>query len=173
MWEAIERRQPGLFAQMVTVPLFHEHRILTQVAGHHMNVIKALPPLTISEEDLRRFAAALEACSPTQVRMFRGYAGLGLRSGAAAYGRPDRPRGGFHRLTGQLLRSHDSRIFIDAGRCRARGVAQLSAEPRGDSASAGRQLLAARDDDASSRFSSTWPSRQTGNLRCGSRSGRG
>ncbi len=45
LWEAIERRQPGMFAQMVTVPLFHEHRILTQVAGHHMNVIKALPPL--------------------------------------------------------------------------------------------------------------------------------
>ncbi|HTU30742.1 MAG TPA: aspartate aminotransferase family protein, partial [Solirubrobacteraceae bacterium] len=44
LWEAIERRQPGMFAQMVTVPLFHEHRILTQVAGHHMNVIKALPP---------------------------------------------------------------------------------------------------------------------------------
>ena len=59
MWEAIERRQPGLFAQMVVVPLFHEHRILTQVAGHHVNVIKALPPLTISEQDLRHFATAL------------------------------------------------------------------------------------------------------------------
>ena len=35
---AVERRQPGLFAQLVTVPLFHEHRILCQVAGHHMNV---------------------------------------------------------------------------------------------------------------------------------------
>ena len=45
VWEAIERRQPGLFAQMVTVPLFREHHILTQVAGHHMNIIKALPPL--------------------------------------------------------------------------------------------------------------------------------
>ena len=44
---------------MVMVPLFHEHRILTQVAGHHVNVIKALPPLTISEQDLRRFATAL------------------------------------------------------------------------------------------------------------------
>ncbi len=38
VWEAIERRQPGLFAQMVTVPLFREHHILTQVAGHHMNI---------------------------------------------------------------------------------------------------------------------------------------
>ena len=33
LWDAIERRQPGLFAQTITVPLFREHRILTQVAG--------------------------------------------------------------------------------------------------------------------------------------------
>src|SRR5580704_9862612 len=40
LWERVERRQPGLFSQLVTVPLFHEHRIFCQVAGHHMNVIK-------------------------------------------------------------------------------------------------------------------------------------
>ena len=42
-WNALERAQPGLFSQLVTVPLFHEHRIFCQVAGHRMNVIKALP----------------------------------------------------------------------------------------------------------------------------------
>jgi ornithine--oxo-acid transaminase len=82
VWEAIERRQPGLFAQMVTVPLFRDHRILTQVAGHHMNVIKALPPLTISEADLRRFASALETVlEETESGLFRGYASLGLDLG--------------------------------------------------------------------------------------------
>jgi len=60
MWDAVERRQPGLFSQLITVPLFHEHRILCQVAGHRMNVIKALPALTIEEGEIRRFAAALE-----------------------------------------------------------------------------------------------------------------
>jgi ornithine--oxo-acid transaminase len=60
LWDTVERRQPGLFSQLVTVPLFHEHHIFCQVAGHRMNVIKALPPLVISEEDIRRFAAALE-----------------------------------------------------------------------------------------------------------------
>src|SRR5438067_9523068 len=60
VWEAIERRQPGLFAQLVIVPLFRDHRILTQVAGHHMNVIKVLPPLIIDEAELRRFVDALE-----------------------------------------------------------------------------------------------------------------
>jgi ornithine--oxo-acid transaminase len=82
LWEAIERRQPGLFAQMVTVPLFRDHRILTQVAGHHMNVIKALPPLVISEQDLRGFASALEAVlSGAERHLFRNYASLGLGLG--------------------------------------------------------------------------------------------
>ncbi len=60
VWRMVERAQPGLFAQLVTVPLFHEHRIFSQVAGHRMNVIKALPPLVVSEQELRRFATALE-----------------------------------------------------------------------------------------------------------------
>jgi acetylornithine/succinyldiaminopimelate/putrescine aminotransferase len=82
VWEAIERRQPGLFAQMVVVPLFHQHRILTQVAGHHVNVIKALPPLTTSEEDLRRFASALASVLvDAEQRMFRSYASLGFSLG--------------------------------------------------------------------------------------------
>jgi len=82
VWEAIERRQPGLFAQMVIVPLFHEHRILTQVAGHHVNVITALPPLTTSEQDLRRFASALAGVlADAEQRMFRSYASLGLSLG--------------------------------------------------------------------------------------------
>jgi ornithine--oxo-acid transaminase len=82
VWEAIERRQPGLFAQMITVPLFRDHQILTQVAGHHMNVIKALPPLNISEEELRRFAAALSTVlADAESHLLRGYASLGLGLG--------------------------------------------------------------------------------------------
>ena len=60
LWGMVERAQPGLFSQAVTVPLFRDHRIFCQVAGHHMNVIKALPALVIEEEEVRRFAAALE-----------------------------------------------------------------------------------------------------------------
>ena len=36
---------------MVTIPLFKEHHILTQVAGHGMNVIKLLPPLNLTQKD--------------------------------------------------------------------------------------------------------------------------
>lgn len=60
VWRAVERAQPGIFSQLVTVPLFHQHRIFCQVAGHRMNVIKALPALVIDESEIRRFAAALE-----------------------------------------------------------------------------------------------------------------
>jgi ornithine--oxo-acid transaminase len=82
VWEAIERRQPGLFAQIVTVPLFREHRILTQVAGHHMNIIKALPPLIVTEAEIRGFAAALEeVLAAAEQRMLRSYTRLGLGLG--------------------------------------------------------------------------------------------
>lgn len=82
LWEAIERRQPGLFAQMITVPLFRDHRILTQVAGHHVNVIKALPPLVIPEDELRRFAAALEnVLAGAEEHLLRRYASLGFELG--------------------------------------------------------------------------------------------
>jgi ornithine--oxo-acid transaminase len=86
LWNAIERRQPGLFAQAVTVPLFHDHRILTQVAGHHMNVIKVLPPLLISEGDLRRFVGALEeVLAGAEEHFFRSYASLGLGLGRRGF----------------------------------------------------------------------------------------
>jgi ornithine--oxo-acid transaminase len=84
LWERVERRQPGLFSQLITVPLFHQHRILCQVAGHHMNVIKALPALSIEESELRRFAAALEETIAAAERYPRALARFGLRTGVRA-----------------------------------------------------------------------------------------
>jgi ornithine--oxo-acid transaminase len=84
LWEAVEARQPGLFAQLITVPLFHRHRILCQVAGHHMNVIKALPALTIEEDEIRRFAAALTDTIAAAERYPLALARFGLRTGLRA-----------------------------------------------------------------------------------------
>jgi acetylornithine/succinyldiaminopimelate/putrescine aminotransferase len=84
LWERVERRQPGLFSQLVTVPLFHEHKIFCQVAGHHMNVIKALPALTIEESEVRRFAAALEQTISAAERYPAALARFGLRTGLRA-----------------------------------------------------------------------------------------
>jgi ornithine--oxo-acid transaminase len=89
LWNRVEQRQPGLFSQLITVPLFHEHRIFCQVAGHRMNVIKALPPLTIEEEEIRRFAVALEETIAAAEHYPRAMARFGLRTGIRA-ARPHR-----------------------------------------------------------------------------------
>ena len=79
LWGAIERAQPGLFAQLLTVPLFHDHHILCQVAGHRMNVVKALPALIVEEPEIRRFAAALDDVLAKAERVPSAYARFGLR----------------------------------------------------------------------------------------------
>ena len=84
LWSGVERMQPGLFAQLITVPLFHEHRILCQVAGHRMNVIKALPALVIEEAEIRRFAAALEEVVAKAQRMPSALTRFGSRLAVGA-----------------------------------------------------------------------------------------
>jgi acetylornithine/succinyldiaminopimelate/putrescine aminotransferase len=84
LWDVVERRQAGLFAQLVTVPLFHRHRILCQVAGHRMNTIKALPALVIEESEIRRFAAALEEVIATAQRYPATLARFGVRASLRA-----------------------------------------------------------------------------------------
>jgi ornithine--oxo-acid transaminase len=86
LWERVEARQPGLFAQLVIAPLFHKHHILCQVAGHRMNVIKALPALTIEESELRRFASALEETIAAAERYPSALARFGLQTGLRSAG---------------------------------------------------------------------------------------
>jgi ornithine--oxo-acid transaminase len=57
-WNMLQAARRGLFAQMVVVTLFGRHRILTQVAGDHMEVIKLLPPMTIGEQEVKLFREA-------------------------------------------------------------------------------------------------------------------
>src|ERR1700754_284687 len=52
-WNILESASKGLFCQLITVPLFKEQKILTQVSGHGSHTLKLLPPLTITEEDCR------------------------------------------------------------------------------------------------------------------------
>jgi ornithine--oxo-acid transaminase len=68
-WRLIERMQSGLFAQLVVAPLFSKHRILSQVAGHNLAVIKVLPPLVVNGEDVDYFVDALRATIRKAQRM--------------------------------------------------------------------------------------------------------
>jgi acetylornithine/succinyldiaminopimelate/putrescine aminotransferase len=58
-WSMIRTVRRGLFTQMVVGALYHRHRILTQVAGDHMDVLKLLPPLTVTETEADLFVDAL------------------------------------------------------------------------------------------------------------------
>ncbi|NNN21738.1 MAG: aspartate aminotransferase family protein [Acidimicrobiales bacterium] len=59
-WKMVEKARKGLFAQLIVGPLFTKHRILTQVAGDHVNIIKLLPPLISGEEEIDYFMTAFE-----------------------------------------------------------------------------------------------------------------
>jgi ornithine--oxo-acid transaminase len=59
-WRMMHRIDHGLFAQLIIVPLLSRHRILTQVAGHNMDVIKILPPLIITDKEVDYFVKALD-----------------------------------------------------------------------------------------------------------------
>ena len=47
----LETANKGLFCQLITIPLFKDHKILSQVAGHGSHTIKLLPPLVITDDD--------------------------------------------------------------------------------------------------------------------------
>jgi ornithine--oxo-acid transaminase len=70
-WRMIERMQPGLFAQLVVAPLFSRHRILSQVAAHKLAVIKILPPLVVTDDDIDYFVDALRTTITRAQRMPR------------------------------------------------------------------------------------------------------
>lgn len=71
-WTMLQAARKGLFAQMVVVPLLQRHRILTQVSGDHLEVIKLIPPLVVGEPEVERFVSAF-----TQV-MDDAHSGNGL-----------------------------------------------------------------------------------------------
>ena len=50
-WSLLETANAGLFSQIITIPIFKTHKIVVQVAGHGLNVVKLLPPLTIDDTD--------------------------------------------------------------------------------------------------------------------------
>ena len=95
-WRIMHRIDHGLFAQLVIVPLLSRHRILTQVAGHNMDVIKILPPLIITEKEVDHFVnafdEALQGC-----RRFPGpILELARNTALRRMKRKDRPNGSGH-----------------------------------------------------------------------------
>ena len=70
-WKFLHKVDKVLFAQMIVSQMLSKHRILTQVAGHAMDVIKILPPLIIGEREIDMFVNALDDVL-TECRKFPG-----------------------------------------------------------------------------------------------------
>jgi ornithine--oxo-acid transaminase len=70
-WKLLHKVDKVLFAQMVVTQMLSKHRILTQVAGHAMDVVKILPPLIIGEKEVNLFVTALDDVL-TECRKFPG-----------------------------------------------------------------------------------------------------
>jgi acetylornithine/succinyldiaminopimelate/putrescine aminotransferase len=70
-WKFLHKIDKALFAQMVVSQMLSKHRILTQVAGHNLDVIRILPPLIIGETEVEMFVNALDGVL-TECRKFPG-----------------------------------------------------------------------------------------------------
>ncbi len=60
-WNLLETASKGLFCQLITIPLFKEHKILSQVSGHASHTIKLLPALTINNDDCKWIETAFDS----------------------------------------------------------------------------------------------------------------
>ncbi len=69
-WDALHKMNFAVFGQTVILPLMKKHRILTQTAGFHTEVIKFLPPMTITKEDLTGLSRRWRTC--WRIRRRRG-----------------------------------------------------------------------------------------------------
>jgi acetylornithine/succinyldiaminopimelate/putrescine aminotransferase/nucleoside-diphosphate-sugar epimerase len=58
-WHLAHRASEGLFPQLVVIPLHRDHGMITMASGKN-DVIKLLPPLTMSESEAGSFLSALD-----------------------------------------------------------------------------------------------------------------
>jgi ornithine--oxo-acid transaminase len=70
-WTLMHTLDKSLFPQAAVIPLLDKHHIITQVAGHHVDIIKLLPPLVITTSDVKWFLDAFEDVM-TQLHKFPG-----------------------------------------------------------------------------------------------------
>ena len=59
-WDLLHKADPSLFCQSMIMPLMTDHRILAQVAGHRLDVIKLIPALVLSRQDADEIISAFD-----------------------------------------------------------------------------------------------------------------
>lgn len=58
-FEAFRKIHPGMFGQVLVMRLFRDRNILTQICGNNFMVVKAAPPLVVSEQQIDYFVDAV------------------------------------------------------------------------------------------------------------------
>jgi ornithine--oxo-acid transaminase len=61
LYEAFHRIHPAMFGQVMVMRMFREKNVLTQICGNNFMVLKAAPPLVVSEEQLDGFVEAIRS----------------------------------------------------------------------------------------------------------------
>jgi ornithine--oxo-acid transaminase len=59
-FEAFRKVHEGMFGQIIVGKLFREHNFLTQMCGNNFMVLKAAPPLMVSEDQIAVFVGAVK-----------------------------------------------------------------------------------------------------------------
>ena len=58
-WRLVRAAAEGLYPQLIVIPLHRDHRVITMAAGKN-DVVKLLPPLTLSETEAESFLEAFD-----------------------------------------------------------------------------------------------------------------
>jgi ornithine--oxo-acid transaminase len=58
-FEAFLHIHPAMFGQVLVMRLFRDRGILTQICGNHFMVLKAAPPLVVTEQQIEEFVVAV------------------------------------------------------------------------------------------------------------------
>jgi ornithine--oxo-acid transaminase len=58
-FEAFMRIHPAMFGQIVVMRMFRDHGFLTQICGNNFMVLKAAPPLVVTNEQMTEFVTAI------------------------------------------------------------------------------------------------------------------
>jgi ornithine--oxo-acid transaminase len=84
LYASFNKLHPGLFGQMTVKTLYEEARMLCQMAGNNYNVIKLVPPLSVSQDQLRECVSGVERVCGMMVNEKAKFWTQGLKIGAKA-----------------------------------------------------------------------------------------
>lgn len=78
-WKGLLAMREGLFAQMIVMALFERHRILGQTAGSATEVVKLVPPLVVTDEQVDHVVESLGSVLRDAARFPGGLWDIGVR----------------------------------------------------------------------------------------------